>query len=323
VLEDPDSGPSGNLEEAFGHLPVLPKECLEALDIKPDGFYVDATMGGGGHSRLILEALGENGRLLALDADPDAVSWARSRWIPELTKGEGGGVKSGEERIIVRNANFRELTEILKEEGLGQADGILADLGVSGRQLKDPERGFSFAEDGPLDMRMSADLEVSAADLVNRLPEKDLANLIFELGEERHSRRIARAIVEVRRKKPFTRTRELADLAYRVLRGGGKERIHPATRLFMALRIKVNDELGALRDFLRDAHGNIKEGGRLAVISFHSLEDREVKELFRRGPLYETAYWEALWKKPLTPGPEEAMRNPRARSAKLRAAVRL
>ncbi|MDR3153307.1 MAG: 16S rRNA (cytosine(1402)-N(4))-methyltransferase RsmH [Deltaproteobacteria bacterium] len=294
----------------FGHVPVLPEECLKALDVRPSGRYADLTLGGGGHSRLILDRLGPEGRLLALDVDPEALEWAR---------GWGGG----DPRLVLRRASFAGLRAILDEEGLLPLDGMLADLGTSSRQTLSPERGFSFSADGPLDMRLDPAGPVTAADLVNGLPEKELADLVYRLSGERASRKLARAIALRRASRPFRTTLELADLARSVVRPPSKgKRIHPATRLFLALRAAVNREQEALEALLGQARGCLRPGGRLCVVSFHSLEDRLVKELFRPGPQGSPRLWSPLWKKPLVPGPEERLANPRSRSARLRAAER-
>jgi 16S rRNA (cytosine1402-N4)-methyltransferase len=288
----------------------MPGECLAALDVRPGGLYADVTLGGGGHSRLILDRLGEGGRLLCLDLDPGPIALARE-WC------------RGDPRVTLRRASFRDIGAILREEGLPPADGILADLGASSLQMLSPERGFSFSADGPLDMRLDPDGPVTAAELVNTLPEKELADLIYGLGGERASRRLAREIALRRSRRPFTGTLELAEVARRVVRPPSRgRRIHPATRLFQALRVAVNGELEALGAFLGQARGCLAPGGRLAVISFHSLEDRMVKNLFRPAPEGGPRLWEPLWKKPLVPGREEIAANPRCRSAKLRAAAR-
>jgi 16S rRNA (cytosine1402-N4)-methyltransferase len=305
---------------AFGHLTVLGPETIEALAVKGggaygddacgDGVYVDATLGGGGHSRLILEALGPQGRLLALDQDPEPCAWALEGW----GRGEG--------RLTVRRGNFADLPEILADLGWGCVDGIVADLGLSSRQLAVPNRGFSWNHDETLDMRLDPSAELSAWHVVNRYREKELADLIWRYGEERASRRLARAIVEARKAGPVETTGELAALIAKCLyRPGPPPRLHPATRAFMALRIEVNRELGVLEDFLAAAPGLLKPGGRLAAISFHSLEDRLVKEAFRSQDAAGRAHWRPLFKKPLGPGAGEAAANPRARSARLRAAV--
>ncbi len=295
--------------EAFGHLTVMGREAIEGLGLKPDGLYVDGTLGGGGHSRLILEALGPEGRLIALDQDPEPRAWATSGW------------GRGEPRLTVAAGNFGHLDEILAGLGQGGVDGILLDLGLSSRQLIESGRGFSWQSEEPLDMRLDPDGPLTAMEVVNRYREKDLADLIWRYGEERASRRLARAIVLARGKKPVETTGELAALVAKTLyRPGPPPRIHPATRTFMALRIEVNRELAMLEDFLAMAPGLLKPEGRLVIISFHSLEDRLVKEAFRGRDQQGRAFWRPLHKKPLTPGPDELERNPRARSAKLRAA---
>ncbi len=295
--------------ESFGHLTVMPSEALEALNVKSDGIYVDATLGGGGHSRLILSRLGPEGRLIALDQDEEPRSWALEGW------------GRGERRLTVLAGNFEELPRLLAEEGVGEVDGILMDLGLSSRQLAVRERGFSWQNDARLDMRLDPLGPVSAWDLVNRRPEKDLADILWRYGEERASRKLAAAIV---RHRPIDSTDQLAALAAKVLyRPGPPPRIHPATRAFMALRIAVNRELEVLENFLADAPELLKRGGRLAAISFHSLEDRLVKLAFRRRDDRAGLIWRPLHKKPLTASEEEAERNPRARSAKLRAAEKI
>lgn len=311
--------------KAFGHLTVMGQEAVAALGIKPDGVYVDGTLGGGGHSRLILSNLGEKGRLIALDQDPEARFWAEKGW------------GRGENRLTVAAANFESLGEILAGLGLGGVDGILLDLGLSSRQLTGPGRGFSWTVDEALDMRLDPEGDLTAFDVVNRYPEKELADLIWRYGEERASRRIARFIVRERSGRPIETTGQLAALIARALyRPGPPPRIHPATRAFMALRIEVNRELAVLENFLSAAPDLLNDGGRLVIISFHSLEDRLVKMAFRgesgaesspggSGPLRgqsreKRSPWRALHKKPQTPGDEELAANPRARSAKMRAA---
>lgn len=299
----------GDWSEAFGHLTVMGPEAVEALGIKPDGIYVDATLGGGGHSRLILKVLGERGRLIALDQDPEPRAWALDGWGRR------------ESRLTVAAGNFGDLDEILAGLDRGGVDGILLDLGLSGRQLTGPGRGFSWSLDEELDMRLNPAGALTAKEVVNRYPEKELADLIWRYGEERASRRLARAIVRARQKKPLESTGELAALVAKSLyRPGPPPRIHPATRTFMALRLEVNRELEVLERFLEKAPELLNPEGRLAVISFHSLEDRLVKAAFRIQDEKGRRPWRALYKKPLTPGPEELDRNPRARSAKLRAA---
>ncbi len=304
-------GQSGELDwsTAFGHMTVMGAEAVEWLQVKPEGVYVDCTLGGGGHSRLILEALGKDGRLIALDQDPEPRRWAQEGWA------------RGESRLTVAAGNFEALDEILAGMGQGGVDGILLDLGLSSRQLTGSGRGFSWTKDEALDMRLNPEGDLTAREVVNRYPEKDLADLIWRYGEERASRRLARAIVRARQTKALETTGELAALIARSLyRPGPPPRIHPATRTFMALRIEVNQELAVLENFLKTAPVLLNPGGRLVVISFHSLEDRLVKEAFRSKDEDGWPVWRPLIKKPQTPGPAELERNPRARSAKLRAA---
>ncbi|MDR2353662.1 MAG: 16S rRNA (cytosine(1402)-N(4))-methyltransferase RsmH [Deltaproteobacteria bacterium] len=298
-------------DDLFGHHPVMVKEVLDNLKIIPHGFYIDATLGGGGHSRRILKELGPKGRLLTLDLDPEAIQFAES-W---------GAFDS---RVIVRQGNFRDLGRILREEGLGKADGILADLGVSSRQLLDLNRGFSFSGEGPLDMRFDTNQKTRAWDILHDLPEEKLANIIYNFGEERRSRRLAKEIVAARKRNSLQNTSDLAYLAVRVLsRPGTWQRLHPATRLFMALRIAVNDELNSLKIFLDEAYKNLKRQGRLVIISFHSLEDRLIKEAFRARNENETTRFRSLTKRILQPEEEEISDNPRARSARLRVAEKI
>ena len=278
------------------HLPVLPGAAIDALAIVPDGTYVDATFGAGGHTRLILARLGPAGRAIAFDADPSAIAY-----VPD------------DARFALVHADFRALEEELKSRGIAAVDGILYDLGVSSMQLDEPGRGFSFRSDAPLDLRLDATRGETAATFIARADEGELADVIFRYGEERNSRRIARAL---KARTPQT-TGELAALvAGAVHVAGRRERIHPATRTFQALRIAVNDELGALRESLEAAVRVVRPGGRIAVISFHSLEDRIVKQRFRDDP-----HLRALTRKPIVPSEAEATANPRARSAKLRVAT--
>ena len=297
------NGPAPGAEPR--HVSVLPLEVLELLDPQPGQVLVDATVGAGGHARLLAERLGPGGRLIGLDQDPGMLELARPR-LEGLP-------------VTLVHANFDRLRQVLDELGLGRVDGVLADLGVSSDQLDAAERGFSFARPGPLDMRLDPDAGEPASALLRRLSERDLADLFWRYGEERFSRRIARRIVEQRGKAPLETTGQLAALVRRCVPRpkGRRHAIDPATRVFQALRIAVNDELGALERFLKALPGCVRPGGRAAVISFHSLEDRLVKQAFR-----DRTAWEALTRKPVQPADEEVARNPRARSAKLRAARR-
>jgi 16S rRNA (cytosine1402-N4)-methyltransferase len=289
------------------HASVLPAEVLEKLAPQPGQTVVDATAGAGGHSRLIAERLGPGGRLIALDQDAEMLALARARL-------EGVDCK-----VSLFHANFDALREVLDELEVQAVDGVLADLGICSDQLDQPERGFSFQQPGPLDMRMDASAGEPAAALLKRLNEKDLADLIYQYGEERFSRRIARKIVETRKQQPIETTEDLAELVRRcVPRQHGRQTIDPATRTFQALRIAVNDELGALERLLKQLPGCLNPGGKAAIISFHSLEDRLVKRAFQN-----REQWQVLTKKPLQAGEEEVRDNPRARSAKLRVAQKL
>jgi 16S rRNA (cytosine1402-N4)-methyltransferase len=282
----------------------LPREVLEALAPAPGQVFVDATVGAGGHARLLAERLGPSGRLIGLDRDPAMLELARARL-------EG-------QPVTLVQAGFDEIRTVLDRLGIAAVDGVLADLGICSDQLDDAERGFSFSRPGPLDMRMNPAEGEPAGALLRRLGERDLADLIYRYGEERFSRRIARRIVETRKRAPLETTEQLAELVRRcVPRGKGRHPIDPATRTFQALRIAVNDELGALERLLAALPGCLRPGGRVAIISFHSLEDRLVKRAFRVKEV-----WEAITRKPVEAGDEEANHNPRARSAKLRAAVR-
>lgn len=288
------------------HIPVLLEAVLRLLQPRANGTYIDATLGAGGHAEALLQASGPAGRLLGLDQDTTALHIARTRLAPY------------DERATLVHANFRDLSRVAQTQGWTAADGILLDLGLSSMQLDQAERGFAFSHDAPLDMRMDTTQGQSAADLVNTLPERELADLIYEYGEEPASRRIARAIVAAR---PIETTTRLAQVVARVAGGKGYWRIHPATRTFQALRIAVNDELGALKAVLPQAVSLLTPGGRLAVISFHSLEDRIVKQFMRDAAQQATLM--VLTRKPVTADEAEIARNSRARSAKLRVAERL
>jgi 16S rRNA (cytosine1402-N4)-methyltransferase len=288
---------------------VLPAEVLAALDPRPGQVFVDATVGAGGHALLLAERLGPGGRLVGLDRDASMLALAEKRL-------------AGRPATLVQ-ANFDELPAALERLGIEAVDGVLADLGVCSDQLDAAERGFSFSQPAPLDMRLDAGSGETAGDLLRRLNERELADLFWEYGEERFSRRIARRIVETRRLRPLETTAELADLVRRCVprpprKGRRRAPIDPATRVFQALRIAVNDELESLDRFLALLPRCVRPGGTAAVISVHSLEDRRVKIAFR-----ERAFWEALTRKPVQAGEEEERTNPRARSAKLRAARRV
>ena len=281
-------------------------EVLEALRPVPGETYVDCTVGAGGHAAAILDASAPDGRLLAIDADPLALAIAAQR------------LASFGHRVRLVHRNYRELEHVLNETDIATPAGILLDLGVSSMQLDRAERGFSFQADGPLDMRLDQTTGETAADLVNTRPERELADLIYRYGEERHSRRIARSIVARRASARFHTTADLARIVAGTL-GGRSGGIHPATRTFQALRIAVNDELGGLEAVLPQAADALAPGGRLAVISFHSLEDRTVKQFMRSRP----EQLRPVTKKPLVATTSEQRTNPRSRSAKLRIAEKL
>jgi 16S rRNA (cytosine1402-N4)-methyltransferase len=297
----------------FHHVPVLLSEVLSGLGPRGGGRYVDGTLGGGGHAAAVLEASAPDGRLLGIDADPAALAAAGAR------------LSAYGERARLAHGNFRDIGRLARGHGFDGVDGVLLDLGVSSHQLDTPERGFSFAADAPLDMRLDPTAGATAADLVNETPEGELADLIYRYGEERGSRRVARFIAEARRKRPIETTGELAELVARAL-GGRHGKIHPATRTFQALRIAVNRELESLELALPQAVELLAPGGRLAVISFHSLEDRIVKLFFRSESGYggdQEAKIQIVTKKPIAAGEQEARANPRSRSAKLRIAERI
>lgn len=281
------------------HEPVLLKEVLGFLSPQPGKLIVDATVGTGGHAEALLA---QGAKVIGIDQDPESLALARDR------------LKDFGEKFQPVRGNFRKLQEILGELGITKVDGVLFDLGLSSLHLSRAERGFSFQHDGPLDMRMDPDNPVTAADLVNGLPERELVRVLREYGEERHAERIAREIV---RNRPIRSTGELARLVARCY-PPGNYRIHPATRTFQALRIAVNDELSALREALPQAVELLSPGGVLCVIAFHSLEDRIVKRFLREEA--RAGRLKLLTKKPVRPSPEEVARNPRSRSARLRAA---
>lgn len=288
---------------AAGHYPVLLKESLEYLAILPEGIYVDATAGLGGHAGAIARRL-DTGFLIACDRDAESLEMARAN------AADAAG------RIRFFHGPFSGLAEALAENGVEAVDGVLADLGVSRYQLSSGERGFSLMEDGPLDMRMDRSQELTAAELVNQLPERSLAELIYELGEERRSRRIARALVRAR---PILTTGRLAEVVEKAVPRTG--RLHPATQTFMALRLKVNGELEELEELLRIAPERLKAGGRFVVLTFMSLEDRKVKQRFQE--LARAGRARILTKHVVRPEEEEIRENPASRSAKLRAMERV
>ena len=321
------------MSDPFVHLPVLLNEVTEALVLEPDSLVIDCTAGGGGHSSAILRSLGPRGRLIALDRDPRAVVAARTQLSSQSAE-MGEAAPSWE----VVHAAFADLDEVLQERGIQpqSVDSLLADLGVSSHQLDFSERGFSFMQDGPLDMRMDTSRGSTAADLVNELPEKDLADLIFRLGDERRSRRIARELVRRRTEQPFERTLDLATFIEQVVGGRRGSKTHPATRSFQALRMEVNGELGQLETLLNAGLRWLKPGGRWVFITFHSGEDRPVKRRFMElsrdcicppaQPICTCSHRATLrlprpWT--LKASQTEVDTNPRSRTARLRIAERL
>jgi len=304
------------------HTPVLLTQAIDGLALRQNAICIDATLGGGGHAEAILDAIGSQGRLLGLDADPEAVARVQTR----LARFAG--------QTTLVQANFRDIGAVAAANGFSPVDAILMDLGVSSYQLWEAERGFSFTASGPLDMRMDPHIELTADEIVNTWPQDELADIIYRYGEEPRSRRIARAIVAAR---PLHTTAELAEVIAKAAGSGrDRSRIHPATRSFQALRIAVNDELGALETALPQALALLASGGRLAVITFHSLEDRPVKQFMQREardclcppdlPACRCGHQAQLrikTRKPIQPDEGENAANPRSRSAKLRIAERL
>lgn len=286
------------------HLPVMLREVIMLLKPVLGGVYVDATVGLGGHAEEILRHIG-SGRLLGIDRDEEALDMALKR-IPD-------------NRLTLKKGKFSAIGRLTAEAGISEADGILLDLGTSMFHLKTAERGFSFFSEGPLDMRMDREQEMTAADIINKYPEKEISRILWEYGEEKLSRKIARAVIDYRAKKKIDTCAELSDIVYRVYRKRGKR--HPATKTFQALRIAVNDELNELRKGLNEAAGLLKSGGRLCVISYHSLEDRIVKNFIRDE--HKQGGLRMLTKKPMAPSDEEVRLNPSARSAKLRGAEKI
>jgi 16S rRNA (cytosine1402-N4)-methyltransferase len=303
-----------------GHVPVLLKEAIDFLAIKRGGTYIDATVGLGGHSYEIARRLGAPGHLIGFDKDPAALDLARERLaVAGSSLVEQGGTADWP-AIELQHGSFSDLANGLRRTASDGVDGLLADIGVSSLQFDNAARGFSFQAEGPLDMRMNPQSELTADQVVNQFDEPTLADLIYEFGEERRSRRIARAIV---RSRPIRSTKHLAEVISAAARpmNQAERRIHPATKTFQALRIFVNRELEELRGLLEAAPGLLKPGGRLVIISFHSLEDRIVKDSFRDGG--KQGIYRLLTKKPVTASQEEVDRNPRSRSAKLRAAEKV
>lgn len=299
------------MDERAAHIPVLMGPVRELLAPKPGETVVDATVGHGGHALELAQAIGPTGLLVGLDVDPQSLE-AAERVLSVVPC-----------RVKLVRENFGDLPSLLAAESVGRVDVLLADLGVSSAQLDDASRGLSFLAEGPLDMRLDSRLDVTAGELVNELAEVELANLIYRYGEERKSRTIARYIAHARSKQRIATTAELAGIVSRALRvnpASRRAKIHPATRTFQALRIAVNDELGALERFLAAAPGVLAVGGRVGVISFHSLEDRLVKLAFRAER--EAGRYELLTKRPVQADEPEARSNPRSRSAKLRVARR-
>jgi 16S rRNA (cytosine1402-N4)-methyltransferase len=292
------------------HVPVLLEEALEYLNVRPGGVIVDATLGLAGHSSEIAKKLGEKGKLICFDRDPEAMEAAKVRL--EKVKAEIGSEMP--EVVYVAKA----FSEAASEIEPGSLDGLLADFGVSSLQLDEAHRGFSFRTDGPLDMRMDTRSGETAEQVVNQEDENELADLIYEFGEERRSRRIARAIVRAR---PISTTAELAQVISAAAPSMKGDKIHPATRTFQALRIRVNNELGEIQSLLKSAGSLLKPGGRLVLISFHSLEDRLVKDAFREAG--QAKLMKVLTKKPVVAVEQEQLRNPRSRSAKMRAAEKV
>lgn len=306
------------------HISVLLNECIENLNIKPDGIYVDGTLGLGGHSEQILKRL-KSGRLIGIDRDESAI------------KRTGERLKSYADKMTLVHGNFCDVSDILDELGIDSVDGMLFDLGVSSPQLDESERGFSYMNDAPLDMRMDNTGALTAWNVVNEWPETELIRILRDYGEERYARRIAQRIAEKREDKPIDTTLELVDIIRSAMPAAAlREKQHPAKRSFQAIRIAVNDELGAVEEMMRTAPDKLRPGGRLCVISFHSLEDRIVKTAIaarengcicpREAPICTCGFVQTLrnvHRKPIVPCEDELNNNPRSRSAKLRVAERV
>jgi 16S rRNA (cytosine1402-N4)-methyltransferase len=286
------------------HVPVMLTEVIENLCPKFEGVYIDCNLGSGGHTKEILR---RGGKVLGIDADSEAITEVRN-WIG----------KTNEKNLTLVQGNFSEIMKLAKEKGFNNVDGILFDLGLSSHQLETAERGFSFTKDAPLDMRMSSELTVTAGDLINGLNTGELDKLFSNYGEEKFARQIAKAIIERRNTKEIRGTQELAEIIKSARPRGIKDHTHPATRVFQALRIAVNDELHSLEKSLPQATDLLRPGGRIVVISFHSLEDRIVKLFMKKGG--SVGLLKVLSDKPITPSSKEVINNPRARSAKMRVA---
>ncbi|MGB3912124.1 MAG: 16S rRNA (cytosine(1402)-N(4))-methyltransferase RsmH [Thermacetogeniaceae bacterium] len=294
------------------HAPVMLKEAVDLLNPHAGGIYVDCTLGGGGHAKEILSRVGETGHLIAFDKDRHAIERSQKVLAPYL------------DRVTFMHRDYRFLADVLKELQIDGVDGILFDLGVSSYQVLEPERGFSYNYDAPLDMRMDDSSATTAADLVNTLSEQELGDIIYRFGEERWARRIASFIVEQRKKAPIKTTGQLTEIIKTAIPAAARRKgPHPARRTFMALRIAVNDELSGIEKGLRAGISFLKAGGRIVVISFHSLEDRIVKRIFREYAASSQNSLRILTKKPLVPSEQEVLVNPRSRSAKLRAAEKV
>jgi len=298
------------MKGSFLHLPVLLNEVMDHLDPGPGDVVLDATLGGGGHAIEVLKRITPGGRLIAVEKDPEAI---------ERTKGRLEGFR---ENVTYVNDDFRNIDLILDRLGVSGLSGAVFDLGISSFQVDDPRRGFSFLKDGPLDMRFDTAQKLTARDVIGRAGGEELADIIREYGEERHAKLIARAICAAREKGPITTTAELAGIIIRAAGGKyGKQKINPAARTFQAIRICVNDELAAVKEGVGKALDRLEPGGKICVISFHSLEDRIVKVLFKEASRGGRA--RIITRKPVTPGEEEVGSNPRSRSAKLRVAEKI
>lgn len=309
----------------FQHKSVLLQECIDALNIRPDGIYLDGTLGGAGHSSQIARRLTEGGRLIGVDRDRTALAAAKERLAPYA------------DRVTLVHSNFAEIDAILDSLGIPAVDGMLFDLGVSSPQLDDASRGFSYMADAPLDMRMDKDDALTAGEVVNTWPQSELRRILYDYGEERYAPQIAAAICRAREKAPIETTLELVEIIRSAMPAQAlREKQHPAKRSFQAIRIAVNDELGAVSRMMQAAVGRLNPGGRLAVITFHSLEDRIVKSEMQQAARGCTCPPEfpvcvcgkkplvkLVTRKPIVSGPAELEENPRARSAKLRVAEKL